>query len=117
MFVCQSRERKRRTLCPSLTLPAPTDGAEGTGVEPARACASPGFQAGAMVPVGSPFRQELSRQVRMAGFEPALPGTPSRRIARLSHILIQAVPAAGVEPAASAFSARRSHHLSYTGIG
>src|SRR5436305_11750761 len=27
------------------------------------------------------------------------------------------VPAAGVEPAASAFSARRSHQLSYTGIG
>ncbi len=26
------------------------------------------------------------------------------------------VPAAGVEPAASAFSARRSHHLSYTGM-
>ena len=29
---------------------------------------------------------------------------------------VQAVPAAGVEPAASAFSARRSHHLSYTGM-
>ena len=29
----------------------------------------------------------------------------------------RSVPAAGVEPAASAFSARRSHHLSYTGIG
>ena len=52
----------------------------------------------------------------MAGFEPALSGTPGRRIARLSHILSDAVPAAGVEPAASAFSARRSHHLSYTGI-
>jgi hypothetical protein len=53
----------------------------------------------------------------MAGFEPALSGTPSRRIARLSHILSETVPAAGVEPAASAFSARRSDRLSYTGVG
>ncbi|SRR5579884_3325162 len=52
----------------------------------------------------------------MAGFEPAFSSTPSWRIATLSHILRRAVPAAGVEPAASAFSARRSHHLSYTGI-
>ena len=52
----------------------------------------------------------------MAGFEPALSGTPSRRIARLSHILSEAVPAAGLEPAASAVSARRSHQLSYTGM-
>src|SRR5207302_10453176 len=29
--------------------------------------------------------------VRTAGFEPALSGTPSRRIARLSHILSQSV--------------------------
>ena len=35
--------------------------AEGTGLEPARACASPGFQPGAIVPVGLPFRLELSR--------------------------------------------------------
>src|SRR5688572_24107686 len=52
----------------------------------------------------------------MAGFEPAISGTPSRRIAKLSHILNKAVPAAGVEPAAFAFSARRSYRLSYTGI-
>jgi hypothetical protein len=51
----------------------------------------------------------------MAGFEPAFSSTPSWRIARLSYILSETVPAAGVEPAASAFSARRSHHLSYTG--
>ena len=53
----------------------------------------------------------------MAGFEPAFSSTPSWRIARLSYILSETVPAAGVEPAASAFSARRSHQLSYTGIG
>jgi hypothetical protein len=52
----------------------------------------------------------------MAGFEPAFSSTPSWRISRLSYILSEAVPAAGVEPAASAFSARRSHHLSYTGM-
>ncbi len=52
----------------------------------------------------------------MAGFEPAFSSTPSWRIARLSHILSKPVPAAGIEPAASAFSARRSHRLSYTGI-
>jgi hypothetical protein len=52
----------------------------------------------------------------MVGFEPTLSGTPSRRIARLSHILSETVPAAGVEPAASAFSARRSYRLSYTGM-
>jgi hypothetical protein len=52
----------------------------------------------------------------MAGFEPAFSSPPSWRIARLSYILSEAVPAAGVEPAASAFSARRSHHLSYTGM-
>ena len=52
----------------------------------------------------------------MAGFEPAISSSPSWRIAMLSHILSEAVPAAGIEPAASAFSARRSHHLSYTGM-
>src|SRR2546426_359678 len=52
----------------------------------------------------------------MAGFEPAFSSTPSWRIARLSYILSKAVPAAGVEPAAAAFSARRSHQLSYTGM-
>ena len=51
----------------------------------------------------------------MAGFEPTFSSTPSWRIARLSYILSETVPAAGLEPAAFAFSARRSHHLSYTG--
>jgi hypothetical protein len=40
----------------------PCQSAEGTGLEPARACASPGFRPGAIMPVGSPFRIELSRQ-------------------------------------------------------
>ena len=40
----------------------PCFSAEGTGLEPARAFASPAFQAGAIVPVGSPFRIRLSRQ-------------------------------------------------------
>ncbi len=41
----------------------PCQSAEGTGLEPARACASPGFQPGAIMPVGSPFRSTpLQRQ-------------------------------------------------------
>ena len=46
-----------------------------------------------------------NHSVRMAGFEPAFSSTPSWRIARLSYILKQTVPAAGIEPAAFAFSA------------
>ena len=40
----------------------PWQSAEGAGLEPARACASSAFQAGAIVSVGSSFRIELSRQ-------------------------------------------------------
>src|SRR5205085_9300661 len=42
---------------------------------------------------------------------------PISEFVRCEHRARLPVPAAGVEPAASAFSARRSHHLSYTGVG
>src|SRR5439155_7933274 len=51
--------------------------AEGEGVEPSRALgASPAFEAGAIAEVGLPFRE----LVGMAGFEPALSWSRTRRI-------------------------------------
>src|SRR5258707_527299 len=59
--------------------------------------------------------------VRMVGFEPTLSGTPSRRIARLSHILIRAAQVARAvftPPTLWAAEAEgdRASCMNYTGI-
>jgi hypothetical protein len=105
-----SRPLERRAATPAaVTRRQRPRRAEGTGVEPARAFASPALQAGAIarwlalpyraVPAGlEPASFPLtagrttvvlrdSRSVRMVGFEPTLSGSRSRRIAKLSHIL------------------------------
>lgn len=100
-----------RLLWRQAALPGahPCRTAEGTGLEPARAVRLARFPTGChraswlalpyrscpgrartcnrLVNSQPHHRCATGQSVRMAGFEPALSGTPSRRIARLSYIL------------------------------
>jgi hypothetical protein len=73
--------------------------------------ASSGLQPGAIMPVGLPFRPSCPGRTRT--YTRLGNNQPHHRCATGQS----SVPAAGVEPAAFAFSARRSYRLSYTGIG